>query len=401
MTERDDILDWLALTALPGLGCILIRRLLTAFGTPAQVLVAGKAVARVAGVGRSIVELFSTPSRLDKARLWAEREYRRVCAANIQLLCCDDPLFPSLLLNIHDVPILLYCLGDLDCLRLPAVAIVGSRTPTEYGKDVSAELAQQLVGKGLAVVSGLAKGIDGQAHIGALKANGKTVAVLGCGLDVVYPQKHNGLYRQIGEQGLLVSEYRLGTPPEGFRFPARNRIVSGLSLGVVIVEAAIRSGALITARLALEQNREVFAVPGRIDSSKSKGPHNLLRQGATLVQSVDDILVELPPLSPSSYAIPRRLSPDRNNRNNRNDRNICNTRPVVPQDTLNELSQLPDDLSVAEKDLMAAMKSTSIDIEQLSEITALPLNTLHPLLLGLELRGLIQQLPGQQYVRVA
>ncbi|MCW5212905.1 DNA-processing protein DprA [Desulfobulbus sp. TB] len=391
MTERDDILDWLALTALPGLGCILIRRLLTAFGTPAQVLVAGKAVARVAGVGSSLVELFSTPSRLDKARLWADREYRRVSVANIQLLCCDDPLFPSLLLNIHDVPILLYCFGDLDCLRLPAVAIVGSRTPTDYGRNVSAELAQQLVGKGLAVVSGLAKGIDGQAHIGALKANGKTVAVLGCGLDVVYPQKHTRLYRQIGEQGLLVSEYRLGTPPEGFRFPARNRIVSGLSLGVVIVEAAVRSGALITARLALEQNREVFAVPGRIDSSKSKGPHDLLRQGATLVQSVEDILIELPPLS---YVTTRRLSP------NRNDRNICTTRPVVPQDTLNELSQLPDDLSVAEKDLMAAMKSTSIDIEQLSEITALPLNTLHPLLLGLELRGLIQQLPGQQYVRV-
>ena len=391
MTERDDILDWLALAALPGLGCILIRRLLTAFGTPAQVLVAGKAVARVAGVRSSVVELFSTPSRLDKARLWAEREYRRVCAANIQLLCCDDPLFPSLLLNIHDVPILLYCLGDLDCLRLPAVAIVGSRTPTDYGRNISADLAQQLVGKGLAVVSGLAKGIDGQAHIGALEANGKTVAVLGCGLDVVYPQKHTGLYRQIGEQGLLVSEYRLGTPPEGFRFPARNRIVSGLSLGVVIVEAAVRSGALITARLALEQNREVFAVPGRIDSSKSKGPHDLLRQGATLVQSVEDILIELPPLSPlSSDVITRRLSPARYEHN---DRNICNNRPVTPA--------LPDDLSVAEKDLMAAMKSTSIDIEQLSEITALPLNTLHPLLLGLELRGLIQQLPGQQYVRVA
>lgn len=294
MEGRNNIRDWLALIALPGLGCVLTRHLLAAFGTPEKVLTAGKAVAGVSGVGRNLVELFSTPSRLDKARSWAEQEYSRVQAGNIRLLCCDDPLYPFLLLNIHDYPILLYCLGDIDCLRLPAVALVGSRTPTDYGKNVSATLARQLVGNGLAVVSGLAKGIDGQAHLGALKAGGKTIAVLGCGLDVIYPREHGSLYKQIGEQGLLISEYPLGTPPEGFRFPARNRIVSGLSLGVVIIEAALRSGALITARLALEQNREVFAVPGRIDSPKSEGPHRLLRQGAALIRSVEDILAELP-----------------------------------------------------------------------------------------------------------
>ncbi|WP_339136938.1 MAG: DNA-processing protein DprA [Candidatus Electrothrix sp. GW3-4] len=382
MEGRNDIQDWLALIALPGLGCVLARRLLAAFGTPGKVLKAGKAVAEVPGIGRNLVELFSSPSRLDKARFWAEQECVRVHAQGIQLLCCDDPLYPSLLLNIHDYPLLLYCLGNIDCLCLPAVAVVGSRTPTNYGKGVSVTLAQQLVRKGLVVVSGLAKGIDGQAHIGALEAGGKTIAVLGCGLDVVYPGAHGPLYKQIGEQGLLMSEYPLGSPPEGFRFPARNRIVSGLSLGVVIVEAAVRSGALITARLALEQNREVFAVPGRIDSPKSSGPHGLLRQGATLVCSVEDILAELPPVLPSqeSDQVPAHNA----------------TPPVVPKD---KTIALPDDLSEEERALMSAMKGGSIDIEQLSELSALPLNTLHVLLLGLELRGLIRQLPGQQYVR--
>jgi len=384
MEGRNDIRDWLALAALPGMGCVLTRRLLAAFGTPGKVLAAGKAVAEVPGVGRNLVELFSTPSRLDKARFRAEQEWSRIRAENIRLLCCDDPLYPSLLLNIHDYPILLYCFGDPDCLRVPAVAVVGSRTPTNYGKSVSAALARQLVANGLAVVSGLAKGIDGQAHIGALEAGGKTIAVLGCGLDVVYPGEHASLYKKIGEQGLLISEYPLGTPPEGFRFPARNRIVSGLSLGVVIVEAAIRSGALITARLALEQNREVFAVPGRIDSLKSEGPHGLLRQGAALVRSVEDILAELPPSARSGEAP---LSADHKKTS------------AAPSVAPRNLNPLPDDLSAAEKDLMLVIKNTSIDIEQLSEISDFPLNTLHGLLLGLELRGLIRQLPGQQYVR--
>lgn len=381
MAGRNDIREWLALLALPGLGCVLARRLLDAFETPAQVLAAGKGVGEVTGVGRDLVDLFSSQSRLDKARFWADQEYKRVCATKIQLLCCDDPLFPSLLLNIHDVPVLLYCLGNLDCFRSPALAIVGSRTPTDYGKGVSAELARQLVGKGFIVVSGLALGIDGQAHKGALEAKGKTIAVLGCGMDVVYPRKHVRLYEQIEKKGLLLSEYPLGTPPEGFRFPARNRIVSGLSLGTVIVEAAVRSGALITARLALEQNREVFAVPGHIDSPKSEGPHRLLRQGATLVRSVEDILAELPP---SSYVESVTLSCDQS---------------MLGGVSAGASTALPDDLSPEEKALMAVIKTDPIDIEQLSESMAQPLNTLHSLLLALELRGLIQQLPGQQYIR--
>ncbi|MCI5149477.1 MAG: DNA-protecting protein DprA [Candidatus Electrothrix sp. MAN1_4] len=385
MQGRNDIRDWLALLALPGLGCVLARRLVDAFGTPAQVLAAGKGVAEVAGVGRNVAELFSTSAHLDKARFWADQEYKRVCAANIQLLCCDDPLYPSLLLNIHDIPLLLYCFGDLDCLRFPTMAIVGSRTPTDYGRNVSAKLARQLVGNGLAVVSGLAQGIDGQAHKGALEAGGKTIAVLGCGLDIIYPRKHERLYKQIGEKGLLISEYSLGTPPEGFRFPVRNRIVSGLSLGVVIVEAALRSGALITARLALEQNREVFAVPGPIDSPKSKGPHSLLRQGAALVDSVEDILAEFPLSAQSLDA-----DPLLNQRSN-SPSPVTVSKPPPPP--------LPEDLSSEEKTLISFIQECSIDIEQLSETTGLPLNTLHGLLLGLELRGIIRQLPGQQYIR--
>jgi DNA processing protein len=383
MEGRNDIRDWLALGALPGLGCVLIRRLLDTFGTPAQVLAAGKSVAEVTGLHRNVVGVFSSSSQLDKARFWADQEYKRVCAANIQLLCCDDPLYPSLLLNIHDVPILLYCLGDLDSLNFPALAIVGSRIPTDYGRNISTKFGRQLAGNGFAVVSGLAQGIDGQAHYGALEANGKTIAVLGCGLDVVYPRKHARLYRQIEEQGLLLSEYPLGSPPEKFRFPARNRIISGLSLGVVIVEAAVRSGALITARLALEQNREVFAVPGRIDSPKSEGPHGLLRQGAVLVRSVEDILAEFPS---AVQSVPPHFS--------------SHILPVAPAKVpVKSITQLPGDLSQEEKKLLTVITTEPIDIEQLSEATAQPLNALHSLLLGLELRGLIQQLPGQQYIR--
>ena len=384
MEGRNDIPDWLALCALPGLGCVLTRRLLAAFGTPDKVLAAGKAAAEIPGINKNVVTILSSRSHLDKARFRAEKEYARVRAKNIRLLCCDDPRYPSLLLNLYDYPILLYCKGNIDTLNLPAVAVVGSRTPTEYGAGVSASLAGQLAGKGFAVVSGLARGIDAQAHRGALKAGGATIAVLGCGVDVVYPGEHAALYRQIEAEGLLLSEYPLGTPPYKSHFPARNRLVSGLCSGVVIVEAAARSGALITSRSALEQNREVFAVPGRIDSPQSEGTHRLLRQGATLVRSVEDILVELPPLAYSYSAEIPPCPPDQR---------------AVPAAVKREPPPIPDDLSPTEQQLLSLVQDVVIDIEELSEVSRLPLNTLHAVLLGLDLRGLIRQLPGQQYVR--
>ncbi|MCI5222317.1 MAG: DNA-protecting protein DprA [Candidatus Electrothrix sp. AR4] len=377
MYGRNDIRDWLALVSLPGLGCVLLYRLLTAFGAPGKVLAAGSAVVEVPGVGRRLTEIFTSPSRIDQARSWAEQEYDRVCANDIHLLLFDDPLYPALLRNIHDFPMLLYCLGDLDCLRHPAVALVGSRTASDYGKRVSFMLARQLVKAGFVVVSGLARGIDGQAHLGALQAKGRTIAVLGCGLDVVYPSQHTHLHEQIGEQGLLISEYPLGTRPEGFRFPARNRIVSGLSLGVVVVEAAVRSGALITARMALDQNREVFAVPGRIDSKKSAGAHNLLRQGAGLVRTVEDILGELPPM----LSIPEK-------------KNSFLETPIE-KEKISEKSL--EGLTEEEKNLLNSMEISVVDIEELSEKTSQSISSLHGLLLGLELKGLIRQLPGQQY----
>jgi DNA processing protein len=368
---RDDIKDWLTLTALPGVGCALIRRLLDVFATPAAILAAGRDLSRIEGVGRRLTAVFTDQARLAQARRWAEQEYERVRAKDIQLLCSDDPLFPPLLRTIYDPPVLLYLRGNLNCLKRSPVAIIGSRAATSYGKRISAMLAGQLARAGIVVVSGLATGIDGHAHAGCLEAGGETVAVLGCGVDVLYPRSHAGLYDQVIKNGLLVSEYPLGTRPEGFRFPARNRIISGLSLGVVVVEATRKSGSLITARLALDQGREVFGVPGRIDSGKSEGVHRLLQQGAHLVQSAGDVLQELQ----------LALAGD-------------------------QVESVPDtggggeELSVPEKQLLGCLDAYPTDIDELAAQAGLPPGSFHDLLLRLELKGHIRQLPGQQYERV-
>lgn len=365
MTE---IRDWLALAALPGLGGTLVSRLLARFGSPERILAAGKAVAEVEGVGPRLAAVFEHSASLAQARAWAVQEQKRAADLGVHLLACDDPQYPPLLRTIHDPPPLLWCRGDLACLQPPGIALVGSRNATSYGQKVSFLLAKQLTQTGLTVISGLAAGIDGCAHAGALEG-GSTIAVLGCGVDVVYPRLHSRLCQQILTQGLLLSECPLGTQPDGFRFPARNRIISGLSLGVVVVEAAAKSGSLITARMALEQNREVFAVPGRIDSPQSEGCHSLIRQGAQLVHSVDDILAELP------------LDADK--------------RKAAAQ---------PDAVSVPlsepERSLLALFGDSPLDIEELTEQSRMPVSALHGLLLELELKGLLRQLPGQQYERM-
>lgn len=369
---RKDIKDWLTLVSLPGLGCALVHRLLAVFSTPGAVLAAGKAVARVDGVGRKVTSTFVDRNALARARAWAEQEFERACAHGVVLLCPADSRYPDLLQSIHDPPVLLYVQGSISCLQKPTVAIIGSRAATSYGKRISGLLARELARQGIVVVSGLAAGIDGYAHSGCLDGGGETVAVLGCGVDVVYPRSHAALYRQIAEQGLLVSEYPLGTPPDGFRFPARNRIISGLSLGVIVVEATGRSGSLITARLALDQGREVFAVPGRIDSKKSEGAHRLIQQGAHLVQSVRDVMEELE-LAVSMHQV----------------------------ESNPEVGAVSEELSASEKQLLDCIESYPVDIDELARKSGMPPGMLHDLLLRLELKGSIRQLPGQQYERVA
>ncbi len=326
---------------------------------------------KAAGIGQRTASAFTDRVLLTEARNRARRELALLVPSDISLLSCTSPQYPPALLSIADPPVLLYCRGSLSCLEHTALAIIGSRSATEYGKRVSAKLATQLAALGITVVSGAAYGIDASAHRGALDAGGATVAVLGCGIDVVYPRPHSGLYQEIVDSGLLLSEYPLGTPPEGFRFPARNRIISGLVRGVIVVEATRKSGSLITAALAVEQGRDVFAVPGRIDSPKSAGTHCLIQQGACLVQSVDDILAEIAWHSTGS-------------------RDTAGTEPL-------NAASAP---SSEEKVLLDTLEPYPMDIDSLIRKTGLAAVEIHALLLQLELKGLIRHLPGQQYERV-
>jgi len=284
-------LDWINLSLVPGLGLSGFWRLVEHFQSPGEVLRAsGKDLAGVKGIRKRQISGLSTTTEL---RHQGEIELERLRLLGGMAISFADDRYPLLLRQLVDPPPVLYILGRDHLLLQPAVAVVGSRAATSYGKRTAFNLCRKLVDWSVSVISGLALGIDTESHKGALAGQGSTVAVLGCGLDVVYPRQNRALYQRIAEDGVLVSEYPLGTKPEGFRFPARNRIIAGLSLGVIVVEAAKRSGSLITAQMALDYGREVFAVPGQVDSVKSEGTHWLLQQGAKLVQRVEDIVVEL------------------------------------------------------------------------------------------------------------
>ncbi len=284
------ILDWVSLCLAPGLGLAGFWRLVESLGSPGRVLASEpEALRRIPGVRASQVAALSCPERLWQS---GRDELDRLQAKGCQAIAYNERTYPFLLRQIADPPPVIYVMGRQDLLLTDCLAIVGSRASTAYGRRTAFSLARNLASS-LTIVSGLALGIDTEAHSGALSVDGGTLAVLGCGLDVVYPYQNRRLYERIREAGLLISEYPLGTTPDGFRFPARNRIIAGLSLGVIVVEAARRSGSLITAQLALDFDREVFAVPGQVDSFKSQGAHWLLKQGAKLVQSPEDVLEEL------------------------------------------------------------------------------------------------------------
>ena len=291
MTDPAEIAAWLRLLLVPGLGREGARRLLAAFGSPQAVIDAPEpALLTLAGPSLTTAlrrEPDDWQARVDAVEAW------RSGGAGRQLLTLGDPDYPRTLLESPDPPLLLYVQGDPKLLQRPSIAVVGSRRPSAQGRDNAQDFARQFGAAGYVVVSGLALGVDGAAHEGALASGTPTVAVVGTGLDRVYPKRHLELARRIAVQGALVSEYLPGTPPLRENFPQRNRIIAGLCQGTLVVEAALQSGSLITARLANEAGREVFAIPGSIHAEQSRGCHALIRDGARLVESAAEVLDEL------------------------------------------------------------------------------------------------------------
>ncbi|MBP6675999.1 MAG: DNA-processing protein DprA [Vitreoscilla sp.] len=288
----DELLAWLRLVQAPGVGPGATRRLLAAFGSPQAVLRASPASWREVAGHEAATGLAQNHD--DIATLHASTvAWLRAAPETRHVVTLGDPAYPDTLLQIADPPVLLYAEGCLDLMRAESLAIVGSRHATPPGRDNARQFATHLSQGGLCIVSGMALGIDGAAHEGALVGSGSTVAVVGTGLEQVYPARHKALAARIVTDGLVLSEYPLGTPPLAQNFPRRNRIIAGLTRGTLVVEAAVQSGSLITARLAMEGGREVFAIPGSIHSPQSRGCHRLIQQGAKLVETAADILQEL------------------------------------------------------------------------------------------------------------
>ena len=282
---------WLSLTLIPRIGPVTISRLIKVFGHPENVLKAGRV---------ELEELSFLSSGQLEAIIHSQGEDRvtptlkALNAIDAYAISIDHEDYPSILREIHDPPYVLYARGEITDFQ-PAVAIVGTRAPSHYGREMAFTISRDLSMSGISIVSGLARGIDTEAHRGALEGKSKTVAVLGCGIDTIYPKENKALSEKIALQGCMISEFPPGTPPDAKNFPRRNRIISGLSLGIVVIEAAMRSGAMITARLAGEQGRMCMALPGVATNIRSKGPHSLIRNGATLVQDANDVLLEIAP----------------------------------------------------------------------------------------------------------
>jgi DNA processing protein len=370
---------WVALKWVEGVGNVGFKALLEAFGTPQKVFEAPLSMIKaVPGIGDKTapqIKSFKDWKKVEKELEFADR----TC---VSIVTSQDPLYPSQLLSTYDYPAFLYVKGHLkeDDIN---VAVVGSRTASTYGKFTTERLCRELVLRGITVISGLARGIDSAAHRGALSGKGRTIAVLGCGLDVVYPPENEKLFTEISLQGALISEFPFGTPPNAPNFPARNRIISGISLGVVVVEASEKSGSLITARIALEQGREVFAVPGSIDSSGSRGTNKLIKQGAKLIENVEDILEEI---LPQVTRAPKVVKPDQ--------------RQKQPDDQQKILTSSPDlVLKETEKTVWQVLSQKPVHIDQIITSTGLTAHEVLVILLNLELQGLIEQKPGKTYMR--
>ncbi|NPV03510.1 MAG: DNA-protecting protein DprA [Syntrophaceae bacterium] len=370
---------WVALKSVDGVGSVVFRNLLAVYGSPARVFEAPlDELERAAGLNHK------TARNIKEFRAWdrVRSEIARAEREGVSIVTCEDPGYPERLRRIYDPPPLLYIKGSLETADIP-VAVVGSRNASPYGRYVTEILCRELAQRGVTVVSGLARGIDTCAHRGALSARGRTIAVMGCGIDVIYPPENRKLHGEIAVRGAVVTEYPFGTEPDRPHFPARNRIISGLSLGVLIVEAGEKSGSLITAQCALEQNREVFAVPGGIDLPGSRGTNRLLRQGAKLVESAEDILDEiLPQLEHPPAPMQRETKTPAGRRGGTEN---------------HETGQEP--LTENESRLLGFISETPQDADTLINRAGLAAAEALALLLSLELKGYILQLPGKRFKR--
>jgi DNA processing protein len=361
----ESIRYWLALMSVEGVGSALAGRLIKRFTSPKRIFSASNdALVSVSGISDRIAANISGFGQWEKV----DGELEKADRLGISIVSQKDNLYPNNLLNIPAPPPLLYIRGELAGEDELAVAIVGSRGASRYGIEAAKKFSERLAEGGVTIVSGMARGIDTRAHLGALEGGGRTIAVLGCGLDIIYPPENRKLFEQIAQKGAVISEFPLGTPPEAVNFPRRNRIISGLSLGVVVVEASLKSGSLITARYALDQGRDVYAIPGNINSSGSRGTNSLIKDGAKLVDTPEEVLADiLPQYMPSA---PERAKKE-------------------PHFSM----------SKEEKRLFDIIDGEPLHIDELAEKSGLDMAELSSKLLSLELVGAVTQHPGKHFTR--
>lgn len=364
------LLPWIALKQIPGVGNHLYKLLLDRFETPEGVFSAAESeLLEIEGLGGRVAKAILAHRGTDPAKA----EMRLAEKSGSRLVTFRDPEYPVLLREIHDPPPYLYVKGTIVDMQA-GIAIVGSRNASQYGISMSRRLGYDLAASGMVIVSGMARGVDSAAHQGALDAGGKTAAVLGNGLGIIYPPENRSLFGRIVENGAVVSEFPVNEPPNAHNFPVRNRIISGMTLGTVVVEAARKSGSLITARLAAEQGREVFAVPGSANSPKSTGAHNLLKEGAKLVTCAADVLEEFPLLCP------------------------CGEKKAIQdKNILHRQNPGLSYLGTEEAAVAGHLDAYPIHIDDLCRRSGMDISKVSAILLNLELKGLAVQLPGKYF----
>ena len=372
--QPDEYAGWLALALTPGLGARTAGKLLREFGSPGAIFNASLTALEAQRLPAAVAQALHSRQPLSDAA----RELAQAQASGCRLLTWDEPEYPSRLREIYDPPPLLYVRGNVELLNRHIISIVGSRRPTPYGNQVAERLARDLADRGLVIASGLARGIDACAHKGALSsALGATIGVLGCGIDVVYPKENKKIFQEIEQRGAIISEFPLGTFPAPQNFPIRNRIIAGMALGVVVVEGAQYSGSLITARLGMEFGREVFGVPGNVTQPSSFGPNQLIKQGAKLVASWEDVVEELP-------------TPVR-----------AELMPVESVSQAERAAMIQQSLAPAERplyDLLSVDQARHVD--EIVEMSGLSSSEVLAGLFDLELKGVVRQLPGKQFLKV-